>query len=271
MKIYKDEIHITRGETWNFDVKLVTPTGAPLIISSKLQNPHFLLTVSSLKYPTEDRVIRNYFCDLVTKVTSRTDGVRYLPTLRFVRTKPISVPATFIKTYRITEFKEALAELDDPISSLESVTYKDDLYFDEAVFVADEDGVKKYYYFTLPTSARPTAITILPKPYEQRFVTTFLAADTCNWIEQEYSFAMKLIDFNKHQTSKHRSVTIGGIKSVIDDYDPTNIFDRIDASEFTKEDGTKSVRGSYSFVQKINVPPMIKVHSNITGSLIEEV
>lgn len=239
MKIYKDEIQIMRGESWNFDVLLTAANGAPLIISSELKNPYFLLTVSSLKFPVEDRVVRNYWC--------KPWGASNVAFNRFYRTTPIAVSPSFIKEY------ESLDEWMTAERTVYSGEVNGGNSLSRAVFTTIENGVKYYWLFESDKNQH-----IVPKKYECRFTCQFPAYDTVNWIEQEYSFSMKLVDFPV-------------VDKEIESFDSENMFHRPDSYiEVYCERPHFRRMATYSFVQEINVPKLIKVHSNISLSLLQE-
>ena len=220
MRIYNDEIQIMRGETWNFDVQLTAYSGAPFILSNQLKNPYFLLTISSLKYPVEDRIVRNYWCKCTSGIIPR----------RFFTTAVVPVSNTFIKTY---ENAEAFSTA---IKSVTNLTQIDESELENAaVYSTIVDDTVNYWMFEKDGEAYK------PVKYECRFTVNFQSFDTSEWIEEEYSFAMKLVDFVADKVVK-------------DNYSPFE--DRLDRL------------GLYQFVQEFDVPKMIKVHSNIYSSLI---
>ena len=64
MKSYSNELTVRRNEAFTIDRLLRNKDGSPYIISSKLQNPYFLITVTSTNYSVSNRYIKNYWLDL---------------------------------------------------------------------------------------------------------------------------------------------------------------------------------------------------------------
>ena len=64
MRVYNNEIIIQKGETFTIDAIIQSVSGAPYIISNKLSNPYFLLTVSDSKFIKDGKYIENWWLDL---------------------------------------------------------------------------------------------------------------------------------------------------------------------------------------------------------------
>lgn len=65
MKVYRNDITIARGESFTIDRSIINRDGTPYVISSKLANPYFLITVASDRYDANGRMINNYWLSLV--------------------------------------------------------------------------------------------------------------------------------------------------------------------------------------------------------------
>lgn len=60
------------------------------------------------------------------------------------------------------------------------------VYNDAIFYILNNDGKKEFYYWP---SAQATAFV----PYSFRFVKTFIPADTILWVEQQYSYAVRVV------------------------------------------------------------------------------
>ena len=64
MKILNNEIVVHRNETFSIDKIVQNKDGSPYIISNKLSNPYFLISISTTRYAQNNRYIKNYWLDL---------------------------------------------------------------------------------------------------------------------------------------------------------------------------------------------------------------
>lgn len=163
MRVYRDRIEVTRGESFNYNVKIVNNDGSPYVISNMLRNPYFLLTVASTKYAEHDRYLHNYWCKIDNSYR------------RFYCTTPI----------------ELADETQAPENALNALELTDYVKYIQQGGTAETYSVYKindeYKYWDGEAY----------QFYELSFTITFLPVDTINWVEQEYEFGMKLIDGNE--------------------------------------------------------------------------
>lgn len=64
MRVFRNEISVERGENFTLDMLIQNKDGSPFIISSELENPYFLLTISSCEYDIDSRIIKRYWCPI---------------------------------------------------------------------------------------------------------------------------------------------------------------------------------------------------------------
>lgn len=69
MQIQGYDITCKRGETFTIDMLLQNRDSSPYVITSKAENPYFLITVSSTKYEQEGRLVKNYWLEIPKKST----------------------------------------------------------------------------------------------------------------------------------------------------------------------------------------------------------
>lgn len=177
MKTFDNEITIHQGESFTIDKLVENKDGSPYIISNKLVNPYFLLTVSSSKYSQSNRYVKNYWLDLVN-----------FP--RFLSTKPI--PLSSIKTSatsnvaKYTTFPTGLLE-----GYVNGVYVKYDRP-DDAVFYNERTKEYKYY----ETKGDDPGW----KDYTCRIVKHFSSKDTEEWTGQSYVYSIRLVSGSKSTT-----------------------------------------------------------------------
>lgn len=61
METLKHSIKIYRGEEFTINKRLVNKDGSPYIVSSSLENPHFLISISDKPYSQNGRIVKNYW------------------------------------------------------------------------------------------------------------------------------------------------------------------------------------------------------------------
>ena len=64
MKTLNNEITVHREETFTMEKIVQNKDGSPYIISNKLNNPYWLLSISTTRYEQENRYVKNYWLSL---------------------------------------------------------------------------------------------------------------------------------------------------------------------------------------------------------------
>lgn len=78
MKVFKNELYVTVGESFTLSKIVQNKDGSPYIISSQLTDPYWLITVSDSIYEQKDRYVYNKWLSLKNA-------------LRFYITKPVNL------------------------------------------------------------------------------------------------------------------------------------------------------------------------------------
>lgn len=180
MRSYNNDVEISRNETFSIDKIIKHNDGSPFIISSALNNPYFLVSVSSSRYEQHERKVYNKWLDL-----------KDFP--KFVETVPIDLKSLMTEpngdVSRYNSF--------DDITELISIDTKTDILaygyvgsylfyykFDDAVFyIEDENGERTYKYWSVDGW----------KEYTCRIVTAFDMSITSQWTEQNYVYSITLV------------------------------------------------------------------------------
>lgn len=161
MQVLNNEIFLTQGEQITLDFLLQNKDGSPYIISNKLKNPYFLVTVASSQYEQSDRYVLNKWCDAKKYYT-------------FYTTQPIAISST----------KGFPANLPDAVKQ-DVISNNNGDYSTYAVwYTIDSNDNKTYYRWT------GTAFT----KYECRFVITFTPEVTEQWTGRNFIYEIKLVD-----------------------------------------------------------------------------
>lgn len=177
MKTFNNEIVIHQGESFTIDKLIENIDGSPYIISNKLANPYFLLTVSTSKYAQSNRYVKNYWLDL-----------KNFP--RFLSTQPINLSS--IKTAAdsndsiYTDFPDSL-----PKGYINGLYVEFDKADDAVFYLTDEHGKRAYkYYCTEKDSSGNERGWI---DYRCRLIKHFTSEDTEQWIAQSYVYSIRLV------------------------------------------------------------------------------
>ena len=78
MKTLNNILVVHRNETFTLDKIVQNRDGSPYIVSAELENPYWLLTVSSTRYDQKDRYIQNWWLDLSNYLFSSTSLALHL-------------------------------------------------------------------------------------------------------------------------------------------------------------------------------------------------
>ena len=172
MKTFNNEIIVRRNETFTIDKFVETRGGAPYVISNRMKNPFFLITVTNSLYNQKDR----YVCNAWIPVE--------LP--KFDSTIPVNLADIKNEdgSQKFKDFSES--------SSWVNGYYKGQLVTfepDDAVFYMENDnGERTYKYF------EGERLSATWKDYSCRIIYKFTHGITKNWIEGSYFYNIDLVD-----------------------------------------------------------------------------
>lgn len=172
MRVTNNELIVRRNETFTLDRLIVNQDGSPYIISSEMQNPYFVISVSNSLYDTENRYLVNFWLPVNTP--------------RFKSTRPMD--AATIKNADGVQMYSGWDNLKN--------TFFGDVYvnnvratpeLNEAVwYFEDDNGNRDYRYWDSKKGDWA--------PYECRIIFKFLQAFTKNWVERSYYYNIDLVD-----------------------------------------------------------------------------
>ena len=172
MMVFNNEIVVRRNETFTIDKIIQNRDGSPYLISSELQNPHFLITVTNSLYDQKDRYLCNIWCPI--------DGV--LP--RFYTTVPVDM--SIFKD----EYGEQLYTSFDNMGLPQGLVGDDIVAYepgDALFYFEDDDGNRIYKYWDGSEDEGSW------KDYSCRIIQKFTNEITRNWIEGEYFYSIDLV------------------------------------------------------------------------------
>lgn len=180
MRAYNNDVEISRNETFSLDKIIKCKDGSPYIVSNQLNNPYFLVSVSTTRYEQKDRKVYNKWLDL-----------KDFP--KFVETVPVDLKSLMTEPNgNVSRYNSF-----DDITELISIDTKTDILaygyvgsylfyykFDDAVFyIEDENGEKTYKYWSVDGW----------KEYTCRIVTAYTIDITSKWTEQNYVYSIDLV------------------------------------------------------------------------------
>ena len=169
MMVFNNEITVRRNETFTIDKIVQNRDGSPYLISSELQNPYFLITITNSLYDQADRYILNIWLPIDESFP------------RFELTVPFNLAD--IKTIDgQTNYPNGFEDLDGlPGGYVNGVLVefeKDDVLF----YTEDVEGNRIYKYYDDGW-----------KDYECRIIYKFMQAITKDWVEGTYSYNIDLV------------------------------------------------------------------------------
>lgn len=188
MQVLNNEIFLTQGEQITLDFLLQNKDGSPYIISNKLKNPYFLVTVASSQYEQSDRYVLNKWCDI--------KGY-----FRFYTTQPIAISST----------DGFPVNLPDSVKQ-DVISNNNGDYSTYAVWYTVDNNDNKTYY-------RWAGTTFIK--YECRFIVTFKPEVTEQWTGRNFIYEIKLIDgeVNKDYTvsnGKRPIINYNFVQTILD-------------------------------------------------------
>lgn len=189
MKNFNNELEITRGETFSLDRTLENKDGTPFIISNKLTNPYFLITVSTTKYQQENRYVYNKWLDLSDFPKFNETNVVNLKQFTTEENGTTLMYPNGFDSDNIQELKTVQIG-DKTISDICAYGYVGDklLYYqvnDALFYFLKDDGTINYKYWNTNENKWTE--------YKCRIVVPFLHHITVNWTEQDYVYNIALV------------------------------------------------------------------------------
>lgn len=182
-----NELTITRNETFKITKLVQTADGKPFVISSKYDNPYWLIGVASSDYKQEGRYLLNIWLTLANYP-------------RFNITQPISLNDFYEDTsYQVKKYPNGFSDITH-IVSLDEVDYvvygitkenANEVYYEasDAVFsYTDSKGNITYKYAKVAINGDISWID-----YSCVIDCTFTQDVTKNWRGQNYVYSIKLV------------------------------------------------------------------------------
>lgn len=263
MKTFNNEISVHRGETFTIDKSVQNKDGSPYVISNRLNNPYFLLTVSTTRYEQQNRYLKNYWLDL-------TNFPKFLSTQTF-NLKSLMSTANGTTPMYPNGFADITSRSSVPSNGGDYLAYGyigDSLVFldyDDCVFyVEDGEGNRTYKYWDdTPTGTGRVGWL----NYKCKIVKAFSQEDTREWVEQSYTYSIKLVSGQLMSDYLNELCTEKGIPYIgLNNQEKYN--NLVEAGYvFPKEFNINRVLGKYDTVMPILIPTKMSVLSSINGGL----
>lgn len=245
MKNFNNELSVYRNETFTINKLVQNKDGSPYIISNKLKNPYFLITVSTTRYAQKDRYVANFWLDLKA-------------TPRFLLTQPINLLS--IKR-AVTSNDSAYTQFSDIVGSTVE-GYIDGKYVQyesgDAVFFVNDNGKRIYKYYD---TMRKEWLD-----YSCKIVKSFLQDTTKDWVEQNYVYSISLVSGQSMLEYLRNVCNNNSISYSVSD-DVNTLYNR---SKHLLSDGfdiDKPIMEPYDICVPILVPTKLSVYSNIKGEM----
>lgn len=162
-----NEITITRGETFTMNKKITNLDGSPYIVSSELQNPHWLITITPTRYSTDKNKVINKWLDISNYP-------------RFKNTQPVKLPDGF--SFSTDEFPNAEYNGDET-SGYANVT----IFYENNGF-----GVISYKYWKYINNIKGNYRGEWVD-YSCDIITTYSRDITLGLAEQDYLYNINLV------------------------------------------------------------------------------
>lgn len=184
MQVHNNQITVTRGESWTLSKKIENQDGSPFIISSRIKEPYFLVTVASSLYNTPDRYVFNKWLEL-----------KDIP--RFECTNAIR-----LADYGLKFSDNTLPFLDNDGNGENDFTGDETSgYSNIAIFYEKTpEGVINYKYWEYIDNIEGN-YSGRWVPYECLLVTHFGSDVTRNWISQNYYYQILLVEAHREGES----------------------------------------------------------------------
>lgn len=198
MQVHNNEITVHRGETFTVSKIIRNRDYSPYIVSSKLANPYWLLTVTSSRYNQANRYVLNKWLSLAD-----------LP--RFEITKPVAIEeGTTFETASLPAGYEG----DETSGYANGAVFTDGNSYKYWVYDnTDEDDYSGHW-----------------EDYECKFTTLFTNDVTSEWSEQFYLYSIFLVSGNSTYEYLKTTCEMLGITLTEDVVSMYNEISKIDSS-----------------------------------------
>lgn len=265
MKTFNNELIVHRGETFTIDKTIQNKDGSPYIISSELQNPYFLLTVSTTQYEQDKRYLVNYWLDLSEAKRFKSTQAFDLMSLKAGEDsdEPMYPNGFDSITARVSSVDNgeidciAYGWLDGNFVCLD--------YTDCVFFVEYSDGHKEYKYWDDTPLGDQKRVGWVN--YKCKIVKLFTQQETREWVEQSYVYSIRLVA-GQLMTDYLQSLC------ATNNIDYTGLTKEemytllVGAGQtFSKNFNIDRVIGDYDVVKPILTPTKLSVLSDINGGL----
>ena len=231
MQIHKNEITVYRNETFTMNKVIKNRDDSPYIVSSKLNNPYFLITVSDSIYKQDNRYVHNKWLSLANE-------------LRFEITRPVN-----IKELGYSSFSGMRLP-----AGFEGDT--DASYANVAIFT---DG-KSYKYWSYDDNAW--------KDYSLKINTVYSSEVTSRWSEGTHYYGILLVD--GPSTENYLKITCEqlGLDNTVSIPEMFNSIQNLrpDLVSHIEEPGRPIIK--FNEVREILEPTKLYVKSNLKGGMI---
>lgn len=249
MRTLNNILVVHRNETFTLDKIVQNRDGSPYIISSELENPYWLLTVSSTRYDQNDRYIQNWWLDLSNYP-------------RFYYTTPVN-----LLSFKDSNGNSSFTSFED-VSSLNSFvgTYFNGQQITEMAandfvyYLEDDEGNRDYKYWSVNLNGW--------QKYECRIIKLFQQEITRQWVEQTYVYSITLMS-GTSMLIYLRQLCINRNLTYIDDNSVQELYQLLldDGYEFSEDFNISSPLATFVTVKPILVPTELRVMSDIKGGI----
>ena len=177
MKIYDNDILVSRNECFLYDRKVQNKDGSPYIISIRLTSPMLRFSIADENYPANERYILNRYLSVTDKITKDI-----LP--RFYKNQPIRLMSG-TDTYA-TDFTNYPGDTYNPIpTDISGVTKENYAVY----YILDSDGNAIYKRYI-----QDDTVSGHWESYSLRLVIPFGVEITKEWTSKNYTYGIFLMD-----------------------------------------------------------------------------
>lgn len=219
MNSFRNERQVQQGEDWNLDILLSASDREyiPFLISSRRNNPFFVVTVASTKFEKNLRYVKSFWnsIDSIDPITK----LPYIP--RFFDTNPVECGSLDGNELPTTPGEGTFAEFTQYDSATTRYLYH--------YTVEDSDDYKCFYF----VYAEDGTITRVDD-YECRVRFNFKSEVTAEWTSQNYLYQITLVS---------------GI--LMADKLQQIFLEKENDGKITTDEWPKDVKGQYSYVKAV--------------------
>ena len=256
MKTLNNEIIVHRNETFSIDKIVQNKDGSPYIISNKLSNPYFLISISTTRYAQNDRYIKNYWLDLSKYPRFTSTNVVNLLDIKVSADSDVPKYTSFEDIeYGGPETTFILGYVNNNI-----VTYTPD---DAVFYIEDKNGNRVYKYYDTNTDGNDAYIGW--SNYKCKIVKAFTNEDTKEWIEQSYVYSIQLVSGQSTIDFLHDICDDNGI-----DYSTETVlelYEKLTSNRIKVPIDITRPLANFDTVSTILIPTKLSVLSSLQGGL----